>query len=475
MISVPGVGSGLDIGSLVSSLVAFERDPVLNSLGRRQSAFDADISALGRLKSALSSFKTSISTLGDAAAFQKLTTTSSDEDVFTAIADATAVPGKFSIDVRNLAEAHKLITQGFTGETSVVGTGTLTLTVDSVSVNININSSNNTLAGIRAEINDKAASIGVSATLLKVDDGAGGIETKLVLTSANSGTKNAITVTTTDDDNNDIDNLGLSTLVYDPAGSGTTNLTVANAAEDAELRIDGQTVFSDSNTVAGAIEGVTLTLLKEDIGVVKQLAIELDKNAVAEAVAKFIGSYNTVIATVNSLSSFDSKTGATGALFGDATLRSVTGQIRSDISNSVPGLTGTVKSLVDIGISTDSKGLLSLDRDKLDQLAENNLQGLIDLFITTDEGVIARLNTTLNAFSDAGGVIDNRTEGLNRQRKSLDAEFLRLDRRLASLETRLNRQFTALDILLSQLQTSSSFLAQQFESIKNIQNFRNRR
>ena len=127
MISVSGIGSGLDIGLLVSSLVAFERDPVLNSLGRRQSAFDADISALGRLKSALSSFKASISTLGDAAAFQKLTTTSSDEDVFTAIADTTAVSGKFSIDVRNLAEAHKLITQGFKDESSVVGTGNLTL------------------------------------------------------------------------------------------------------------------------------------------------------------------------------------------------------------------------------------------------------------------------------------------------------------------------------------------------------------
>lgn len=474
MISVPGIGSGLDIGLLVSSLVAFERDPVLNSLGRRQAAFDADISALGRLKSALSSFKASISTLGDAAAFQKLITTSSDEDAFTAIADPTAVPGKFSIDVRNLAEAHKLITQGFTGETSVVGTGTLTLTVDSVSVNIDIDSSNNTLAGIRAEINDKAASIGISATLLKVDDGDGGTETKLVLTSLNSGTKNAITVTTTDDDNNDVDNLGLSTLVYDPDGSGTTNLIVANAAEDAELRIDGQTVFSDSNTIAGAIEGVTLTLLKEDIGVIKNLTIELDNNAITEAVTKFIGSYNTVIATFNSLASFDSDTGATGALFGDSTLRSVTGRIRNDISNSVSGLTGTVKSLVDIGITTNNKGLLSLDSDKLDQLAETNLQGVIDLFTTTDEGVIARLNATLNAFSDAGGAIDNRTEGLKTQRKSLDAEFLRLDRRLASLETRLNRQFGALDILLSQLQLSSSFLAQQFESIKNIQNFRNR-
>lgn len=470
MISVPGIGSGLDIGSLVNQLVAAEREPVINSLGIRQARFNSNISALGSLKSALSTFSTSIAGLKNLSSFQVRNASSSDEDVFTAVANSTAVTGKYDIEVRNLATAHKLMSKGYTNKDSVVGNGTLTLTVDSTDINIEIDNDNNTLAGIRDAVNSSAESIGVSATIINVDDGAGGTEAKLVLTSNNTGVDNAITITvndTTDSDNTNAD--GLSALYYDTS-DGTTpeQMTQIVAAEDSEVYIDGQKVLSSTNKVVDAIDGVTLTLLAEDIGVIKELTIEINNSAVNSAITSFVGGYNSFISAVNKLNSFNPDTGETGALFGDSTLRLVSNAVRNDVSNKVDGLTGSITSLVDIGITTSKTGLLSIDNEKLESAIENNLEGVGNLFASSTTGIAARLDSTLDGFIGTGGVIDDRTEGLQTRLKSLDDEFNRLERRMISLESRLLRQFSALDGLLTQLQSSSDFLSRQFTAIESI-------
>ena len=473
MISVPGVGSGLDINNLVSQLVAAERDPVINSLGARQAGYNSDISALGKLKSALSTFNTTIAGLKNLSSFDTRKATSSDETVFTANATSSAVTGKYNIEVRNLATAQKLMTKGYTSEDSVVGTGTLTLTVDSTDINIDIDNDNNTLAGIRDAINTSAKSIGVSASIINVDDGMGGTESKLVLTSTNTGLDNAITVTVNDDDANDIDTSGLSALYYDTSDANPEQLTEIVAAEDADVRIDGQTVKSSSNTIANAIEGVTLTLLAEDIGVNKELSIEVDTSAVKSAITSFVGGYNTFINTINELNSFDADTGATGALFGDSTLRIAASTIRNNIIDKVDGLTGSVQTLVDIGITTNDTGLLSIDADTLDSAIESNLNDIANLFAKESTGIAVRLNDTLDSFIGFGGVIDNRTDGLRTRLGLLDDEYNRLERRMDSLQTRLLKQFSGLDSILSQLQSSSDFLTQQFSNIQGITKSKN--
>jgi flagellar hook-associated protein 2 len=469
MISVPGIGSGLDVGSLVSQLVSAEREPVINSLGRRQSSFNSDVSGLGSLKSALSSFNTTLGSLKNLSSFETRTATSSDEDVFTAIATSNSVTGKYNIEVRNLATAHKLMSQGVADANTVVGEGTLTLTVDGVDINIDIDSDNNTLAGIRDAINTSAQSLDVTATIINVDDGSGGIESKLVLTSNNTGADNAITINVSDNDGNHTDSSGLSIFYFDTSDATTPEqLTEINAAEDSDVRIDGQTVTTSGNTVANAIDGVTLNLLAEDIGVIKELNIEIDNSAVNSAITNFVGGYNTFIAAVNELTSFNPDTGETGALFGDSTLRLSVNSIRNDITSQVSGLTGSVKSLVDIGITTTDTGLLTIDSGKLESAIANNLEGIGDLFATQTDGIANRLDNTIDSYIGTGGIIDNRTDGLQTRLDSLDDEFIQLERRLETLEIRLLNQFSALDGLLSQLQSSSEFLTRQFTIIEGI-------
>lgn len=471
MISVPGIGSGLDIRGLVDQLVSAERDPVLNNLGSRQAAFNTDISALGTLKGALSTLKSSAQALNDLSDFQKRIATSSDETVFTATASSSAIPGKYKIEVLKLAEAHRLATQGYSSQDTVVGTGTLTLKVDNTEINIEIDTTNNTLAGIRNAINENAASIGVSATIINVD-GGGGTEAKLVISSDKTGTDNAITVTVNDTgDSDNTDAGGLSALYYDTSDLiNPEQLTQIVAAEDADIRIDGQTVTSSSNTITNPIDGVTLTVLKEDIGITKDLIIEVDNSAVTAAVNSFVGGYNTAIVAINELGSYDPKTGATGVLFGDSTLRLVVKSIRNNITEPVSGLTGTITSLVNLGITTDSKGLLKLDAAKLESAIENNLEDIGSLFARDEVGIAKRLDSTLNDFTKVGGVIETRTEGLNDRLRSLDDDFFRLERRMTTLEASLNRRFSALDGLLSQLQASSDFLTQQFNNISQLNN-----
>ena len=65
-ISSLGVGSGLDLSGLVANLLAAERAPLENSLNRREAQITSNLSGLGLMKGALSTFKSSLSGLSDA-------------------------------------------------------------------------------------------------------------------------------------------------------------------------------------------------------------------------------------------------------------------------------------------------------------------------------------------------------------------------------------------------------------------------
>ena len=468
MISATGIGSNLDVNSLVSQLVAAEGDAKTVLLASKRSEIENDISAYGVLKSVLSSLQSSTSNLKNSSSFDKRTVTSSDDTFFTASASGSVASGSYDVEVRELAEAHKLLSKGYTNSSTVVGTGSITIQVGSDSFTVNIDSSNYTLSGIREAINDAANNTGVSATIINVDDGAGGTVSKLVLSADETGTEKALTVTVNDDDLNDTDSNGLSAFYYN-SGDATTpeQLTQINAAIDAEIYIDGQKVLSSSNTVVDAIEGVTINLLKEEIGTTNTLSINVDKNSVSGVINSFVSSYNSMIGVINDLSSFDADTGTGGILLGDSTLLNVTGQIRREINATVTDISGSLTNLVDIGITTDSNGRLELDSAKLESVLNSNFDDFDDLFASTN-GIATRLDSVLQSYSGANGIIDNKTSGLNNSIDRIDDDLADLNDQLLNLESRLLAQFSGLDVLLSQLQSTESFLEQQFSILSNI-------
>lgn len=384
MLTATGLGSGLDVNSLVAQLVSSERVVSDLQLNRQEAKLNSKFSALGSLKSSLGGFKSALSGLNTLSSFDLKTATSSDSSIFTATANTDAIPSNYSIAVSQLATSHSLASIGFadTDET-VVGTGTITirrgttdyvvgtdtyngftLNTDSTAANITIDSTNNTLEGVMAAIND--ADVGINASI--INDGSG---FRLLLSSEITGAENSLEITVSDDDANNTDISGLSRLAFNAAA---TNMEQTNGATDANFTINGLAIASASNDVSSAIPGVALSLKQTTVTPV-ELSVEANTSSVLSGVNSFIAGYNSYIGTANALSSYDQENDVAAALLGDFTLRSIGGQVDTILRNSVAGLTGSITNLSELGITTTASGTLTLDSDKfLAALADDSQQ-----------------------------------------------------------------------------------------------------
>lgn len=474
MLSIPGVGSGLDVTALVDSLVAAEGDARTQLLASRRNGINSEISAFGQVKSTLENLRSATSTLADISTYTDFSAFSSDTDFFTVTANSLAAAGNYDIEIRSLAESHKLLSEGVADADTDVGSGTLDIAVGGETFSVEIDSDNQTLSDIRNAINSAEDNTGVTATLLTVDDGVGGTLTKMVLTANETGEDNAISINVTDDDGNHTDNMGLSIFYYDPNDVTTPEqLSEINAAIDAEFYIDNQRILSSSNTVSDALEGVTLTLQQAENGTINQLSVTTDTNGTNTAIQSFVNAYNSFIALTDSLTDFNAETGVSGILIGDATLRTLTNAITQDVTYTLPGLSNEFNNLVDLGITTNESGLFEIDLSVLDEALTSNSADVATLF-ASDTGIATQLESLLTEYVQSNGILDNKTEGLNETVDDINEDLISLNNSLETLEARLLQQFSALDIIMTQLNSTSSFLTQQFEQISNIINFRDR-
>lgn len=436
-----GVGSGLDINGIVSSLMAVERQP-LNELSDRKKDYQAQLSAVGRLKSALSTFQSAMDGLGSFDKFKVFSASSANESVFTASASAAAAPGVYSIVVTQIAQAHKMAS-GLTGianeSTSIGATGTLRISVGANSFSVVVDGTNNTLAGIRDAINGASANTGVTATVLNVSNGTGGTESRLVLTSNNTGTANQLSVS-------------------DVSGNVAAVLNMATItgkdARDAVLTVDNFNVTSGSNNVTGVIQGVTLNLVAAGTST---LTIAHDTAAVKVSVEEFVSTYNSLRATISDLKAGDLK--------GDNTLLSVQSLLRNELNTEPTGLTTTLTTLSEIGIKTERNGDLSLNASELEAALANDYDGVAQLMADDNQGYAFRLEALADEMLKIDGLIDSRTKGINARVDTLDGRIDNMEYRLTLIEARYRSQFTALDAMLTQMQSTSNYLSQQLPSL----------
>lgn len=447
-ITSAGLGSGLDIEGLVSKLVAAEGQPASLRLNRKEANLQADLSALGSLKGALSTFQTSVQSLKDLSSFQARTAISSNTDLFTVSADSSAVVGSFSIKVDQLAQSAKMRSTDFTSDTALLGAGTLAIGLGASSFNITV-ASDTTLAGVRDAINQASDNPGIKATIIKVDSGS-----QLVLTSDKVGAANAISITATDTDALDGNDL---------ARLATANLTSIQTASDAIIYVDGQKVTKDSNSFSDVISGVTIALKKADPLKTETLSIALDKESVKSKVNDFIKAYNSLVGTISNLSSYNAETKQASQLFGDSTLRGVQNQIRQALSNPVQGVAG-FSTLAEIGIKTNKSGVLEFDSTKLDSVIASNFDEVSQLF-ASGSGLATRFDNVLKNYLSSDGALSSRVDGVNKQIDNINDQRDKLNLRLAAIETRYRKQFTAMDALLGQLQATGSYLTQQLDNL----------
>jgi len=415
-ISSPGIGSGLDVNSIVTSLMAIEQKP-LTAVTQQKTDYQTQISAYGTLNSSLSTFQTAVSALSSASKFNAQTVTSSNATVFTATANGTASLGDSAIKVNQLAKSQKLTFAGTANVADTLGTGTLTISFGTYNpptaiapitpnsftpnaaktdVSITIDSSNNTLSGVRDAIN--ASNSSVSASI--VNDGT---INHLVITSKDTGEVNTLKITTTDSDGNNTDNAGLSQLAYDPtvtSGSGK-NMSEMQAAKNALLNIDGIDVVKASNTITDAIGGLTLNLLTTSADSVN-LSVASNKDVVKASVAAFVDAYNKLDTSLRSLTKYDPTGKSSGPLLGDATTRSIITKIKSVMTNAV-NPNGAFSSLTQIGVSFQATGQLALDSTKLDTAIASNFTDIANLFTISAKATDPQISYSGNTSKTKAG------------------------------------------------------------------------
>jgi flagellar hook-associated protein 2 len=387
-ISAPGVGSNLDVNSIVSQLMTIERRP-RTLLDSKEAGYQAQLSAYGQLRGVLSALQSAVRTLASPNRFDLRTASVGDSTVLSASASSAAANGSYEVGVTQIAQRQSLISAGQSSPTASIGTGaatTLTFEFGTISGGtladgvytgaafaqdgtvpsrtVTIDASNNSLHGIRDAIN--AANVGVSASI--VNDG-GSAPYRLVLQSSEGGSARSLRIGVSGDTALE----GL--LAYDP--SATQNLTQAVAAQDAKLTVNGVAVTSPSNNVSGAIEGVGFVLTKAGTTTV---TVGRDSASVTQLLQGFVKAYNDLNTLLRDLTRFDPQTNSRGLLLGDGTARGIQTQLRTALSSALSGSGDTLRLLSQVGVSFEKDGSLSLDGGKLNQALSADAAGVARLF-----------------------------------------------------------------------------------------------
>ena len=450
VISSTGIGSGLDITSIVTSLTTAAGLAQNTQLSDRKTTLSGEVSAYGTFSSALDTLQATLTTLESPSTLAGRTATVADTTVATASATSGAIPATYSLEVQNLATAASLSSTPVANSAVAIGTGTLTLSVGGVSAPITIDSSDNTLAGIAAAINAAPNNPGVSASILSTTAGA-----RLVLSGTATGAANSITVRQSGGDG------GLAALVYDPA-HGTTQLTQTQPPLDANFTINGFAATSASNVTSSVISGVTLNLIKPTVaGVPTTVTVGDDTAGAQTSIGTFVTALNGLITSIQSLTSYDPSTQTAGPLLGNATLESFQNQLENILDQVKSGNTGAASSLASLGITANTQGTYDTASDTLGNALNANLAAVGSFFGGTN-GIATQLNSLINEYTQPGGLLDSINQGLQSSLTDVATQQTALNARLATYSATLTKEYNAMDTAVALLKQTQTYLTAEF-------------
>ena len=450
-ITSAGVGSGLDVESIITKLMAVERAP-LTALQGRETTYNGQISALGQIKSDLSALQTAVQAFSTTSKAYSYKASVADTTVASATAATGAVAGTYSLEVKQLAASEKLMSAA---NASAASGGTLTIDVGSVSGStFTASSSVNVTVGSGATLSDLASAInsanaGVSATVIH---GASGDQ--LVVTSQTSGTAGRIRITSSN----------LTAFTYDPT-AGSNAMTEKTAGQNASVFVDGvQIANTGSNVVTNAVTGLTINLLSTNEGDPTTITVSNDSSALESKLNSFVTAYNNLASLVKGLTGYDSTTKNAGALNGDMTITQIMNDLRNAIFTTPASASSSYQTLSSLGLQFQTDGTLKLDTSTLETAMSSDFASVA----ATVGAYGDALNTTLDNALDVSGPIASDTNGINNMISSLKDREDQLNVQLTAIEARYRAQFTALDTLMSQMQTTSSYLTQQLTALANL-------
>ncbi|RDB42731.1 flagellar filament capping protein FliD [Halomonas sp. DQ26W] len=438
-----GIGSGLDLNGLLDQLNVAERGK-LEPIKLQQKSHQARISAYGKLQGVLATFQSAATKLNDAKFFQSVGSSVTGSGV-KAAAGADAQPGRFDVAVTQLARAQSIASVGVADREEQLGAGTISLKLgNGEPLSIILEPGKSSLNDIRNAINESKS--GVTASI--VNDGSGE-PYRLVITSDKTGTESAVEI---------------DSIEGDLAGKLAFAVEPVVTAQDAQLKVNGIDIVSQSNQVKGAIQGVTLDLTETTAeGSSVTVVVERNTLAIREAVSGFVKAYNDMRGTISGLTKFNADTGDAGELLGDSTLRTVENRMRSVLNGGVGE--GELRMLSDLGIKLQRDGTLKLDEDRLSDIVANQPGALSAFFAGQDKagGMAGKLNQSLDQMLGDRGLLNNAKRGLESRLSSLADRFERMERSIEKTIDRYRIQFGQLDSMIATMNQTSDYLFQQFD------------
>lgn len=464
-ISSLGIGSGLDLNGLLDKMSRAEQLR-LTPYTTQQSSHNAKLTAYGTLRSALEKFDNLSKDLAKPDFFDN--TTASAHDQFSVTTNVKSVPGNYRVDVLQLAQPQTLTsTADIKDQTAALGTQgaadrslSITAGYPPKSMTLSLSDGQTSLVEMRDAIN--AANAGVTATIMRVGDN----QYKLAISSSTPGANSQIALQVNNDDK-----LG-EVLNYDQAKGNANPMFESAKGQDAKINVNGTEITRSTNSIADALQGVTLELkFTTKPGEPQNLIISADKSGSADKIKSWVDSYNALQDTFNSLTKYtpvksgESQSSKNGALLGDYTLRSIQSSIKSALSAAQDN--PELKGLGNLGITTNSKtGKLELDSDKLKKALEEKPQQVANFFAGNgkDSGMATEIHHEIQTYIKTDGVIEESTKSINSDLKDLSDQITRVSDSIQSTLERYKQQFVQLDAMMSKLNGTSSYLTQQFST-----------
>lgn len=459
-ITSSGLGSGLAIGDLVTSLVDADKYAKQTQITKQTTKTTTSISAISTLNSALDAFQTALTNLGktDTPSFNGYSATSSLATAVTATATNTAVAGSYAVEVKKLATSSSVASASFDATAaSSIAAGSLTLSqTGTADTTIDI-PAGSTLQQVRDLINGKTSTNGISANIITDSTGS-----RLVFSSTKTGAGSDITTSS------DIDGLTIGTGALDTT-SATSAGRIGDAPIDGEITVGGLTITSSTNTYSTAVSGLTFNALTVGKSTV---TVGSNTDGLKTSLQAFVDAYNTVVNTINTLTKATTDTNGdlTGvaALGGDALPRDLLSAMRSVLTEPGPG--GKLSTLAQLGIQTaQAGGTLEFNATKFTAaMNDKSLGGEVqELFSGTDgtNGLLKRMSTALNPYTETGGILDIRSTQLNKTKANLTEQQEALDLRVEKLTATLTAKYNAMDLLVGQMKSTLASITSFFDAL----------
>jgi flagellar hook-associated protein 2 len=460
-ISSPGIGSGLDVSSIITQLMAIERKP-LDQLETSETKIKSQISEVGKIKSAVSKFRDLAAKLASSD-FWKQTTGTSSNSAVSVTTGTGAVAASYKVEVQSLAYAQSLASPVFASSSTTLAAGTLhiemgtwgagqtsfTADPDSSAVDITVEASD-TLATLRDKIN--AAGAGVTATILTDASGA-----RLVMRSKETGAENAFRTSVTPTGST------LDGFAFDPS-SGVTGATQAQPAADATALINDLPVRSASNTMNDVVDGVTLTFNNTTVDPMT-VTVAADSASMKKTMQDFASAYTELAKLIATDTKYDATSKTAGPLQGDSAIVGLQSRLRAMLGSS-SAASSVFPRLSDAGFEQQQDGSLTVNSTKLDK-ALANLPELKLMFSNSSlsdaslDGFGKRFRTITDDVLGIDGSLSSRSEALSDKLERNQDQQDRLEERLAQTQARLEKQYSMLDAKLGTLNSLSTFVTQQ--------------